>query len=1024
MSGGVFTIHPGAPFLATLAEALLDGRLIAGRTYRDDPFALADVTFCLPTRRAGAALRQAFRRASGHGATVLPRILAISDVLEGDDDLVAPEALGLPPVIAAAERRLMLARLVGRWRERVAGDRLLTPSGAPIAVPGSPAEALNLAADLLALLDQAELEGVDWQKLDTLVPDDYAAWWQMSLTFLRIATEALPAAVAERGGIGAGAFHRAMVAATIARWQRRPPRGPVIVAGSTGSVPATADLMAAVLALAEGAVVLPGLNRDAPADTLAASLIDAAHPEHTMNRLVARLGIGRDDIGELGRPEPALRVRAGIVRRALVPAEVTDRWPEHAAALDADAGGTAAALADVALTVAANEAEEALTAAIALRECLERPDARAILVTPDRTIIRRVVAELDRFGIEVEDTAGLPLPQTPYGALALLAAEAATENFPAVKVAAILGHPEARFGLPPVRVRPAGRLIVRKVLRGPRLSGGTAAIAAALRGLDGAFGRADDGDDGPALDEARRLADAFDAAMAPLVAAAALPATTLGDFLAALAETLARLTRRPDGETEEEPTRAERQLLSVLEQHARAPDADLPLRAADFAPVLKALIGNVLVLTPGRQARVTVTGPIEARLLPADRLVLVGLDEGVFPPVTDTGPWLSRPMRAGLGLSPPEVRIGLSAHDFAQSLGAPDVVLIRATRRGGAPTVPTRFLQRLVSLIGPARAAAMTARGDRFLDWARRIDDRPPEPRTPRPAPAPPLDARPRKLPVTDIETLIRDPYAIYAKRILKLRPLDGLGETPDFGTRGTLIHDILADFAGSWPGPWDETAVAVLIELGRTRFAEALAAHPEVHALWWPRFVALARFIVLEFEAKRAPRSRHPEIEGRLALSDRFTLTGRADRIDIEPDGRVTVIDFKTGRAPTAAQIAAQLTPQLPLEAAIARHGGFTALGGPREAAELVHVVLRGLEGRDEVERYAGHAPRGGDPVTLEQTIAEAEGRLRALVRAYADPRRGYLSRARPFRRSDRGDYDHLARIKEWSIEDEGGEE
>ncbi|WP_370676083.1 double-strand break repair protein AddB [Pleomorphomonas sp. PLEO] len=1022
MTGRVFTIHPGAPFLATLAEALLDGRLIAGSGYRDQPLDLADVSIYLPTRRAGASLRRAFRDAFGGGAAMLPRILAISDVLEAQDDLLAPEALDLPPVIAAAERRLMLARLVSRWRERVTSDRLLTPSGQPVAVPGSPAEALNLSADLLALLDQAELESVDWKKLDALVPDDYAAWWQLSLNFLRIATEALPAAIAERGQIGAGAFHRAMVEATIARWQTRPPPGPVIIAGSTGSVPSTADLMAAVLALPEGAVVLPGLDITAPGDTIAASVFDCAHPEHTMNRLVERLGVEREEIEELGAPKPALATRADIVRRALVPAAVTDQWPQHAAVLDADTAATEAALAGVSLTVAASEAEEALAAAIALRECLENSEARAILVTPDRTIIRRVVAELDRFGIEVEDTAGQPLPQTPYGQLALLLVEAATEDFPPVKVAAILGHPETRFGWSPARVRPAGRLISRKVLRGPRLAGGVAAISDALRALKRQTETRDDGADA-ILSDAEALANAFGEAMAPLVVAAALPTPTLADFLGALRETLSHVTRRSQ-EDEDEPTQAERQLLSILDDHTAAPDAGFSLTGGDFAPVLRALIGNVLVLTPSRQARVMATGPIEARLLPTDRLVLVGLDETVFPPVTDTGAWLSRPMRAGLGLSPPEVRIGLSAHDFSAALCAPDTVLIRAARRGGAPTVPTRFLQRLTSLIGPTRTEAMEARGGRFLDWARRLDDRPALPRVARPNPAPPLSARPRMLPVTDIETLIRDPYAIYAKRVLRLRPLDSFGETPDFGTRGTLVHDVLANFAATWTGPWDETAVVALTEFGRGRFSEALAAHPEVHALWWPRFQALARFIVLEFEAKRAPLARHTEIEGSLELTDRFTLTGRADRIDVEKDGRVTVIDFKTGRAPTAAQIAAQLTPQLPLEAVIARHGGFSRLSGPREAAELVHVVLRGLEGRDEIESYTGHEPRGSDPVTLEQTIAEAEARLRGLVRAYADPNRGYLSRARPFRKIDHGDYDHLARVSEWSIEDDGGEE
>lgn len=1022
MAGGVFTIHPGAPFLSTLAEALLDGRLIAGRTYRANPLALADVTIFLPTRRAGEALRRAFRAAFGGEAAVLPSILAISEAMDGDDDLLAPDALTLPKVISTAERRLMLARLVSHWRERVATDRLLTPSGEPIAVPGSPSDALNLAADLLSLIDQAELEGVDWQALDTLVPDDYAAWWQLSLTFLRIATQALPDAMAERGGMGLGAFRRAMVDATARRWQSRPPRGPVIIAGSTGSVPTTVDLMAAVLKLAEGAVVLPGLDPDAPPDVVVASLADPAHPEHGMNRLISRLNIERSDIRDLGAPDAALAARADILRRALVPAAVTDRWPEHAAALDAHPEATDAALSGMRLIVAANEAEEALCAAIAIRECLEDPAARAILVTPDRNIIRRVAAELARFGVETEDTAGLPLPQTPFGALALLTAEAATEDYPAVKLAAILGHPEARFGLQPAKVRPAGRFIERKILRGPRIAGGLAALAGVL---DKMAEPREDGEVPAGIDDAKALLTALRDAFAPLDALVTAGETTLAGFLGALTETLGRIGRRPAGE-EDEPSRAESQLLSILADHAAAPDADLPLRAGDFSPVLKALIGNALIRTPNRRARVITTGPIEARLIPADRLVLAGLDETVFPPVTDTGPWLSRPMRAGLGLSSPEVRIGLSAHDFAAALGAPDVVLIRSARRGGAPTVPTRFLQRLLSLIGKSRGEALAARGAVYLDWARRIDDGDQVDRIERPAPTPPIEARPRELAVTDIETLIRDPYAIYAKRILKLRPLKGFGEAPDFGTRGTLIHGILADFVRGWAGNWDDKAVAALIELGRQRFAEALAAHPDVHALWWPRFQALAGFVIKEFEAKRSPLARHPEIEGRFVVSDDFTLKGRADRVDVEQDGRVSLIDFKTGRAPTAAQIAAQLTPQLPLEAVIARHGGFEpAVDGPREAAELVHVVLRGLDGRDGIESYTGHKPRGGgDAVDLMETVTEAEARLRALVRAYADPRRGYLSRTRPFKKTDVGDYDHLARVKEWRIEDDGGEE
>ncbi|BBE73347.1 double-strand break repair protein AddB [Oharaeibacter diazotrophicus] len=1031
----VFTVPPAAPFLPTLSRALVEGVLVPGLDVRADPMALAAVTVYLPTRRAARALAGALSDALGGGTVILPRILPLGDVDDDPVDAVAdPVGLDLPPTIPPAERLVGLARLVSDWRRHVTADRLLTPSGQPIAVPTSAAEALHLAADLLALVDQAAAEGVDWALLRTLVPDDHAAWWQLTATFLEIATTAWPAHLAERGAIDPIDRRSRMTRAIAARYDAAGSRGPVIAAGSTGSVPATATLLAAIARLPRGAVVLPGLDLDLDDATFADLTPDGgpgvpSHPQGAMARLLATIGIGRDEVRTLGTISAPAAARARIVSEALRPAETTERWPAVVAGLDADAAGTAAALDGLALVEAANEAEEALAVAVALRETLETPGATAALVTPDRGLARRVAAELRRFGVEAEDSAGEPLARTRLGVLALLVAEVVAEGAPPEKVVALVKHPLVRFGLPPDRLAAAARALEVAVLRGPRLAAGVRPLVAAADvlcragrsglGVHPAVARLD----AAAAADGRRLAQRLGDALSPLEDLGSRPVdlrVLVGAGLAAL-----RAAARDESGSDEAlfAGPAGSAFAGLMVEHLDARGDGLAVSPAEWPGVLSALMTGRLVRRPAPTARIAILGPLEARLLAFDRLVLGGLEEGVWPLATDTGPWLSRPMRAALAFSPPEVRIGLSAHDFTQSLGGRDVVLTRSVKREGAPTVATRFLQRLTGLIGETRTGVLAAAGRRFVAIARRLDDRPAEDRADRPQPKPPVTARPVSLSVTEIETWIRDPYAIYARRILRLEPLPALGERPHFGTRGSALHDIFARFALEWTGrPFDDAAVARLVAIGREVFDREFGAYPEIHALWWPRFVAAADFVVRDFEAGRDAVERLPEVAGELKLpagAGEFRLRGRADRVDVRADGMLSIVDFKTGQAPTARQIATGNAPQLPLEGAIARRGGFPTLAAA-PVADLTHVVLRGIRGRDDVVVYAGYASKDLT-LSLEETIDEAERRLAALVAAYADPDKGYLSRAHPYRSDDAGPYDHLARVMEWSIGADG---
>jgi ATP-dependent helicase/nuclease subunit B len=407
--------------------------------------------------------------------------------------------------------------------------------------------------------------------------------------------------------------------------------------------------------------------------------------------------------------------------------------------------------------------------------------------------------------------------------------------------------------------------------------------------------------------------------------------------------------------------------------------------------------------------RLAILGPLEARLLNFDLVVLGGLNEGGWPAEATTDPWLSRPMREKLGLEPPERRTGLAAHDFATLAAAPCVLLTRSLKENGAPTVPSRWLLRVSQLAkGLGLEAHLAWRRD-LLDWARAIDRPPREKRTPRPAPRPPVPARPQVLSITEIETWLRDPYAIYAKHVLELKLLDPIEMEAGPAQRGIAVHRALERFLELFPGALPADAFEQLAKLGEMAFAEA-GAPLSILALWRPRFERAARwFLGYERERRKAIARSVVEARGRYRIPplDSFTLTGRADRIDIFPDGTAAVLDYKTGRVPTDTQMKEFKSPQLPLEAAMLLAGAFGDLK-VSSVRELVHVQLKGgaIAGEAFVSKLDANGLARGSLARLSRHIAR-----------YANPAQPYRSREMPFRMSDVGDYDHLARVREWSL-------
>lgn len=951
------TIAASLPFAETLARGLI-ARLGA----EENPLALAQAMIYLPTRRAARNFADSFARVMG-GAALLPQFQPLGDV--DDDDFLFEEEnddLELTPAIAPIRRRLLLATLVRHWDEA----RRLGTMGF--------AQAASLAGGLARLIDELQTQNCDLDKLDGLAPQALAAHWQDVLKLLDVLRTAWPALLAKEHRADPAKRRNELLHALAKRLKEDPPDGPVIAAGSTGSIPATGDLLGVIARLPAGLVVLPGLDRELDEESW--NTLDPGHPQHGMKQLLERIGAARDEVDDWNGAAP-FAARERVLRETLRPAPTTDAWRALA-----ERGGSEIAdgLNGVSLVHAADQAQEAAIVALALREALETKGKTAALVTPDRALARRVTAELERWGIAIDDSAGRPLSHTPPGTFLCLLAEAADARFAPPALLALLKHPLASMGDAAWFRAEARTLDI--ALRGPRPDAGLNGIR---RRAGGAWFE-------KVADALRPLGDALAQREIDLAAVVALHAQA--------AEKLSPdLWRGEAGE----------KAKALVEELSEAATGLPPIEASAYAPLFRELASAIAVRPRfGRHPRLAILGPLEARLLSFDLVVLGGLNEGTWPRSAATDPWFSRPMRAALGLEQPERAVGLAAHDFATLAAGRDVLLTRAAKSEGAPTIASRWLQRLMQLTAGLGLAHKLEPATNYAAIQAALEQPLSAAHIPRPTPRPPVTARPRTLSVTEIETWLRDPYAIYARRVLGLEPLDPLDAEIGALERGSIVHLALERFVKQFPREVPPDAGLRLIEIADELFR---GIPRSMLALWRPRFLNAAGWFVGIERKRRAGIARsHLEINGQMtfpAPGGSFTLRGRADRIDELASGGGAIVDYKTGAPPSDRQVKELLSPQLPLEAAILEAGGFEGVA-KMDAAELIYL------------RFAGGAKPGelrAIKTDAHAIAAEAAGRLAERVAFFDDPATPYHSRIMPYRADRPGDYDHLARVREWSL-------
>ena len=973
------------PAHRAFADALVAGLL---RRYGADRMRLARGVVLVPNNRGKLAVTEAFVRASG-GALLLPRIVSMA----GDD---LGEALGaaldpadladpLPPAIDPLQRRLVLARLVEEERAAV---------GRPV----DAAEAVRLAGELAHTLDQLIVEGVPPARLlDVDVGEGLSAHWESALQLFRTVMDRWPAERARLGGMEAASRRIALLERQVARWRVSPPGGFVCAAGISDAAPAVAGLLRAIAELPDGLVVFAGLalaQPDAEWDALGPHDPDPVmgrrpraievHPQYHLKLLLARMGTQRGEVAQWpdGSDHDASAARGKAIANALAPAEFTGKWTTLRAEERRLAGVRAAEL--------ANPAEEAQAIALALRGWIEQPGRTAALVTPDRALARRVAAHCLRWGIAVDDSAGRPLSMSPPGTLLTAIVEVAAQDVAPMALLTLLKHPLVRSG-PGRGEWLDGVRRLDRALRGPRPAPGLAGIDTHLA-------------DGSARERRVRAAAAAwwpeaRALLAPVMHAFGAGDAPLGQRIAALREAAQALAgdeawRGPTG-------RAAADLLTALEE--QAPLGPPLVAAQGLAPLLRLLMDEVAIRPPqGGHPRLAIYGPIEARLQSADLMVLGGLNEGVWPAAPAPDPWLAPRIRAELGLPGLERGIGVAAHDFGQALGAPEVLITRSRRDARSPALASRLWLRLQAMAGERfeRASDIEA-------WTRALDAGGVPTPAARPAPMPPALHRPRAMSVTEVDRLKADPFAFYARRILRLSALDAVDADPSAAWRGTAVHGVLEAWAkedGCAPEKLAPRALALM---------DDPAAHPLMRALWQPRLVAAIEWIAGRIAAEQAQGRRILAAEGQgKADIAGIELAGRFDRIDQLTDGTLAIVDYKTGKAPSAAAVRGGFNLQLGLLGAIAEAGGFPGIAGRAGGFEYWSLAKKG-DGFGSVTSPADPAGKGGRIVT--------DDFVRAACASFAEAAARWLTGDEPFvaklhpEFAPYAEYDQLMRRDEW---------
>ncbi len=978
MRPSLYTLPFGQDLCSATVDAIFD-------RIGSDPLALSGALIFLPNNRAIKSMTEAFVRRAQPGL-LLPRLVAVGD-------LALDEALGplidplntaeiINPVIAPMQRLMLLTQLVAKYR---------AASGNPV----NSNEGLRLARYLGEVIDELEIE--EKSIADIQQPDeaDLAGHWQSAYSQLTAMIPEYYAALEHMQRLGSATRRNRLLNQLTASFIRTPPSGLVVAAGISTAAPAIARLLRCIAFLPQSMVILPSIDLDmgnedwdelGPHAAVEGELKQRAHhenhPQFHLKLLLERMNVSREEVQRIGSKSKST---SETIADIFCLPDATERW--------LDLPSIRKKLPHVRLMVTEDSAEEARAVAVILRQSLENPEQRMALVTPDRELAVRVAAQLQRWHIDVDDSAGTPLLQTPQGMLIMALANALADRFSPVSVLAIAKHPLVHSGEERLTwLAHARELDI--VLRGPSSGLG-------LNAIRDSIARWLNEERNETLAVKFSVTEFWDGLSGVLSILETAQSHSFSDVMTALQNVATSLTQGGIWKGV-----IGRQLATFFEDLAGCDTSAIGKAEHEAIPaILTELMSGQVVRPPyGGHPRVAIYGLLEARLQQADLVICAGLNEGTWPQLPQPDPWLAPRIRRHLRLAALERNIGLSAHDLATALGAKDVILSRTKRDRSGPTVASRFLLRIQALLGNALIEEHNA-----IALARMIDASDPVESFAKPEAMPSADQRKVGLSVTDFDQLKADPFSFYAKKILRLGVMESVDAEPGHAWRGTLIHDILRDWAID-----DKCAPEKLMERAEALLSNP-ALHPALRVLWQPRIAEGLRWIAQETQRLQVEEGRHllvAEEPGKITLEG-ITIKGRADRIDKLSDGTLAIIDYKSGQPPKGTQVYAGFAMQLGLIGLMAERGCIKNVSG--EASAFEYWSLAKNKSKFGYIKSVTKSEASDKVRATEDFVAFVEGQAIEALRKWITGNEPFSAKLHP-EFPTYADYDQFMRLQEWN--------
>ncbi|MDD4555985.1 MAG: PD-(D/E)XK nuclease family protein [Alphaproteobacteria bacterium] len=961
MKHKIFNIPASCSFADTLAELLI-------KQYENCLLELVDVLILMPNRRACLSLKEAFVRVRGLQPTMLPKILSIGDVEEEELQIlgfnVSFQLNELSPAIDNFERDFLFTKYILEKSSSFGLERLSLP------------QAFFLSQELSKMIDTVNFEGLSFDNLKNLVPEEYASHWLETLSFMEIITHDWPKILKERGLVDASSRYNQLLEIQQEIWQKSKTTQRIIVAGNVANFPAVQNLIKTVLELPNGELYLNGLDKFL--DEKSWQELDETHPEKEVKTLLDFLEVQRSDVQDVAKANN--EQREILISEMMRPAKTTDKWREVK-----NKNLSHLAWRGIKEIECEDSRVEATVVAMLMREVLETPEKTAALVTTDRNLARRVSNELEKWDVKVDDSAGKPVHLTPIGIFLRQIVKTCEPTATNVDLLGLLKNPYVSLGLETASVRKAVREYEQKVLRA----------------------------DKPACsEEVSELISLLEEKLSKLKSILNLGSVSLKELIACHLEVAVSLSATKDKDGNQALWRGDdgAALAKFFASFYEKADVLETVEAKEYLDFFEVLLSRITVRTNyGTHPRLKILGPIEARFNSFDVIIIGGGNEGIWPKLSSADPWMSRPMKKDFGFPLPEKQIGILAKDFASLLAREEVYLTRADRVEGTPMIKSRWLMRLETVISALGIKLQEIEEKSYPYWVKKFDDLKSIDKISAPEPKPSLELRPRKLSMSAIETLMKDPYIVFAKYILKLKPLNELEIDLTAADYGSIIHGILDKFNQKFPKAYPQNAKEELLKIGSAFFDENEIAL-ETKVFWWPKFEKTVEWLVeVETKYRQDIAQIYSEIEGTFSLNapaGEFIITAKADRVDVSKNGKVNIIDYKTGKAKSEKEVWSGYAPQLPIEALIAQAGGFKEIG-KKEVQELIYWSLARKEDVFDKEIQA-----------LLQSNLE---KIHQLVSVFDDVETPYMAKPHHKYATQNNDYEHLARTKEWSVGGEG---